>query len=74
MEDLCFGSGPSVLVAYTDSDMAGDIDSKKSISGYLVAFAGGTVHDNLSCKSVWHYPLGRPSTLLLLKLARKCCG
>ena len=43
MEDLCFGSGPSVLVAYTDSDMAGDIDSRKSILGYLVVFAGGIV-------------------------------
>lgn len=27
----------------TDSDMAGDVDSRKSTSGYLVTFAGGAV-------------------------------
>ena len=28
---------------YTDSDMAGDVDSRKSTSGYLITFAGGAV-------------------------------
>uniref|UniRef100_A0A803MBH5 Retrovirus-related Pol polyprotein from transposon TNT 1-94 n=1 Tax=Chenopodium quinoa TaxID=63459 RepID=A0A803MBH5_CHEQI len=40
---LCFGSDKPVLVGYSDSDMAGDIDSRKSTSGYLITFAGGTV-------------------------------
>uniref|UniRef100_A0A803N8D3 Reverse transcriptase Ty1/copia-type domain-containing protein n=1 Tax=Chenopodium quinoa TaxID=63459 RepID=A0A803N8D3_CHEQI len=40
---LCFGSDKPILVGYLDSDMAGDIDSRKSTSGYLITFAGGAV-------------------------------
>lgn len=40
---LCFGDDKPVLVGYTDADMAGDIDSRKSTSGYLITFAGGAV-------------------------------
>jgi transposase InsO family protein len=40
---LCFGGSKPVLVAYTDSDMAGDVGSRKSTSGYLVTYAGGAV-------------------------------
>jgi hypothetical protein len=40
---LCFGDGKPVLDGYTDADMAGDIDSRKSTSGYLITFAGGAV-------------------------------
>lgn len=31
------------LDGYTDADMAGDIDSRKPTSGYLMTFAGGAV-------------------------------
>ncbi|KAL5821663.1 hypothetical protein ACOSQ3_023545 [Xanthoceras sorbifolium] len=40
---LCFGNCKPVLEGYTDSDMAGDMDTRKSISGYLITFAGGAV-------------------------------
>ena len=40
---LCFGGDKPTLVGYSDSDMAGDIDSRKSTSGYLIKFAGGAV-------------------------------
>ena len=40
---LCFGSSEPVLVAYTDADMAGDVDSRKSTSGNLITYAGGAV-------------------------------
>lgn len=40
---LGFGDDKAVLVGYSDSDMAGDIDSRKSTSGYMVTFAGGAV-------------------------------
>ena len=40
---LCFGDGKPMLDGFTDSDMAGDIDSRKSTSGYLMTFAGGAV-------------------------------
>ena len=40
---LCFGKGEPILDGFTDSDMAGDINSRKSTSGYLITFAGGAV-------------------------------
>lgn len=40
---LCYGQGNPVLDGYTDADMAGDTDSRKSISGYMTTFAGEAV-------------------------------
>ena len=40
---LSFGGEKPLLVGFTDADMAGDIDSRKSTSGYLVKFAGGAI-------------------------------
>ena len=36
---LCFGGAKLVLEGYTDSDMTGDLDSRKSTSGFLFIFA-----------------------------------
>ena len=38
---LCFGTEKPVLVRCTNVDMAGDIDSRKSTSGYLITFSRG---------------------------------
>ncbi|RVX00702.1 Retrovirus-related Pol polyprotein from transposon TNT 1-94 [Vitis vinifera] len=40
---LTFGSGKPILVGYTDSDMAGDVDNRRSTSSYLMTFSGGAV-------------------------------
>ena len=40
---LGFGGEKPLLVGYTDADMAGDVDSRKSTSGYLIIFTGGAV-------------------------------
>ena len=40
---LCFRDGKPMLDGFTDSDMAGDIDSRKSTSGYLMTFVVGAV-------------------------------
>ncbi|CAL1406718.1 unnamed protein product [Linum trigynum] len=40
---LCFGDGEHVLVGYTDADMAGDVDSRRSTSGYLITLSGGAI-------------------------------
>jgi ATP-binding cassette subfamily B (MDR/TAP) protein 1 len=40
---LCYGGADPILEGYTDSDMAGDLDSRKSTSGFLYTFAGGAV-------------------------------
>lgn len=40
---LCFGNGKTMLDGYTDADIAGDLDNRKSTSGYLMTFAGRAV-------------------------------
>nr|KYP69857.1 Retrovirus-related Pol polyprotein from transposon TNT 1-94 [Cajanus cajan] len=40
---LCFRGDKPTLVGYSDSDMAGDVDSRKSTLGYLIKFARGAV-------------------------------
>ncbi|GKV35980.1 hypothetical protein SLEP1_g44167 [Rubroshorea leprosula] len=40
---LTFGQTEPILKGYRDADMAGDLDNRKSISGYLFTFAGGAV-------------------------------
>lgn len=40
---LQFGNEKPELVGYSNADMAGDIDTRKSTSGYLVTFARGAV-------------------------------
>ena len=40
---LRFGDGKLVLCGYTDADMAGDVDTRKSISRYMMTFTGGVV-------------------------------
>ena len=51
---LCFGGGEAKLVAFSDSDMAEDVDRRKSTSDYLVTYAGEQCHGKADCKSVWH--------------------
>ena len=40
---LTFGSGKPVLVGYTKSDMAGDVDNIRFTLGYLMTFSRGVV-------------------------------
>ena len=40
---LCFGHDETVLEGFTDADMVGDMDTRKSTTGYLYTFAGATV-------------------------------
>ena len=40
---LSFGGSKPVLEGFTDADMAGDLDGRKSTSGFLFTFAGGAV-------------------------------
>ena len=38
-----FGTRNPILCGYTDPDMAGYVDTRKSASGYLITFMGGVV-------------------------------
>ena len=40
---LTFGDSKPVLEGYVDADWVGDLDGRKSTSGYLFTFAGGVV-------------------------------
>lgn len=40
---LTFGGSKPILEGFTDADMAGDLDGRKSTSGYLVTFTGRAV-------------------------------
>ena len=40
---LSFGGSKPVLEGFIDADMAGDLDGRKSTSGFLFTFAGGAV-------------------------------
>ena len=40
---LCFRGNKPLLVGYTDSDMAGDVDTRRSTSGFVFTFANGAV-------------------------------
>ncbi|RDX88341.1 hypothetical protein CR513_30083, partial [Mucuna pruriens] len=48
-KSLCFGGDKSTLVGYSNLDMVGDIDYKKSTSSYLIKFGGRVV--------AWHSKL-----------------
>nr|XP_025665257.1 uncharacterized protein LOC112763932 [Arachis hypogaea] len=40
---LCFGSGQLGLDGFTDANMTGDLNSRKSTSDYMITFVGGAV-------------------------------
>ena len=40
---LTFGDSKPVLEGYVDANWAGDLDGRKSTSGYLFTFAGGAI-------------------------------
>ncbi|KAG9449468.1 hypothetical protein H6P81_009433 [Aristolochia fimbriata] len=40
---LCFGGSKPILEGFTNADWAGDLDGRKSTSGYLFTFAGGAI-------------------------------
>ncbi|OMO51796.1 Reverse transcriptase, RNA-dependent DNA polymerase [Corchorus capsularis] len=64
---LSFETSQTILEGFTDADMAGDLDSRKSTSGYIFTFAGGAVSCSLSCRSVLPCLLRRLNILQRLK-------
>ncbi|MCO5609164.1 hypothetical protein L7F22_063387 [Adiantum nelumboides] len=40
---LCFGSKEACVEGYTDANYAGDVDKRRSTSGYVFMFIGGAV-------------------------------
>jgi len=71
---LSFCNSKPVLEGYTDADMAGDLDGRKSTSGYLFTFAGGLYHGSQNCRSVLPYLQLRLGILQRMKQVKKCFG
>ena len=42
-KSICYGKGDLNLHGYCDSDMAGDVDTRKSTYGYIYTLAGGDI-------------------------------
>jgi hypothetical protein len=40
---LCFGNGKHSFDGCTDANVVGDVDSRKSISRYLITYTGGAI-------------------------------
>jgi len=71
---LCFESGKPVLNGYTDAYMAGDVDSRKSTSGYMMTFARGVMSWQSRLQKCVALSSSEAEYLLLHKLLRSSCG
>ena len=40
---LCFGDGDAFIVGYSDADYVGNVDNRRSTSGYIFTFVGGAI-------------------------------
>lgn len=40
---LCYGGGKPILEGYTNANMAGDLNNKRFISGYVFTFSGRAI-------------------------------
>ena len=50
---LCFGGSEPKLIAYSDSDLAGDLMEGSLLQVILLPIKGEQWHDKAGCKSVW---------------------
>ena len=71
---LGFGSGEPMLDGYTDSDMASDVDSKKSISGFLMTFARGEVSWKSKLFKLCCIINTEAKCIVILRVVKKFCG
>ncbi len=60
-----------MLDGYTDADMAGDLDGRKSTSGYLMTYGGEQFHGRVGYRNVLFCLLQKQSLSQLLNLVRK---
>lgn len=67
---LCFGGSNIVLQGYVDSDMAGNIDSRRSTIGYVFTLGGTTVRFR-NCKRLFPFQQLKQIMLLLQRLVKR---
>lgn len=71
---LCFSGGKTIFVGYRDSDIDGDIDTRKPSSGYLFTFAEGVVHGSLNWKKCVALSTTEAKYIIVRKQIRSFCG
>ncbi|XP_059663524.1 early nodulin-like protein 2 [Cornus florida] len=74
---LGLGNGQPLLVGYTDADMTGDVDTRKSTSGYLITFAAtisDTIPSTVAIDSVVSTPATNPSASPQITTAPAAAG
>ena len=71
---LVYSSGSLETIGYTDSDFQGDIDSRKSTSGYVFTLNGGAICWRMSYKLALLTPQLKLSMWLLPKQRKKQYG
>lgn len=64
---LTFGTGKSMLAGYTDSNMARDLDHRKSTSGYVMTLQVVQCLGSQGCRSKLHFLQMKQSILQLYK-------
>ena len=52
---LFYGGSKFTVRGYVDSDFAGDLDKRKSITGYVFTLTGGAVTGFQNCRLSWLY-------------------
>ena len=68
---LCFGGSETVLQGYVDSDMAGDKDSRRSTTGYVLNIGGTIVSWISKLQKVVSLSTKKHSMLLLQRLVKR---
>ena len=71
---LCFGSGEPILDGYTNSEMACDVDSKKSISRFLMTFVKGVVSWQSKLQKCVALSTTKAELIAIITGVRKLCG
>ena len=71
-----FGSKKSdpLVVGYVDSDYAGNLDDRRSTTGYVFTLAGGPICWKSTIQSIVALSTTEQSTWQLLRLPRKLYG
>ena len=71
---LTFGDSKPILEGYVDADWAGDLNGRKSTSGYYLLLQGELYHGSQDCRSVLPYLQLKLSILQLMKQVKRYFG
>ena len=71
---ICYGKGNLNLHGYCDSDMAGDVNTRKSTQGNIYTLARELFHGVHSCNKLLHSRLHMPSISQLPSILRRPFG